>query len=147
MLLATVASHLGDRRHPYIRRWEDQTMNLRFAMLATFALVLGVGAPAMGKPGNQQCTPEMLADALTDLAEVCPCDQAVNHGQYVSCASHWAYRAVKEKSLPRACRRLVRKNTVRSICGKPNFVTCCRTGVLGTRCIIKTEKACLNVGG
>ena len=146
MLLATDEAISGIAGTRISGDGRTKTMKLRFATLATLALLLGAVAPAVAKPNNQ-CTPEMAAAALADLAVACPCDQAVNHGQYVSCGAHWAARAVREQTLPRACRRLVRKNTVRSVCGKPNFVTCCRTGFAGTRCIVRTETACLHVGG
>src|SRR5262249_52199155 len=81
-------------------------------------------------------------------AEACTWDTAANHGKYVSCASHWAFRSVHDGSLSRGCRKSMRRAAVQSVCGKPDFVTCCRQNDDGSsRCVVKTESTCVNVGG
>ena len=70
-------------------------------------------------------------------AATCVCATFDNHGQYVSCVAH----AVKEAPLAnRSCGAAVKKCAARSTCGKPGFVTCCRTAATGkTKCSTKSS--------
>src|SRR2546422_5972907 len=55
------------------------------------------------------------------------CSTAKSHGEYVSCVAHQAKAAVKAGTLPKQCKGTVVKCVAKSTCGKPGFVTCCRT--------------------
>lgn len=146
MLLATEPRN----RSNGTRTPDDQkgpSMRLVYSTLAALALLLGIAGTAAAKPDNRPCDATAMAEAQVALASVCPCDTAENHGQYVSCVAHWAVQAVRDGNLPRTCRRPLRRATVRSTCGKPNFITCCREGFAGTRCVIRTESLCLRLGG
>ena len=65
------------------------------------------------------------------------CTTASSHGQYVSCVAH---QVNANTSLPKACRGAVKKCAARSTCGKPGFVTCCKTKSSGTtKCSTKSS--------
>src|ERR1041384_4719165 len=90
--------------------------------------------------------------ARTQVESDCTCDQTdpplFNHGQHVSCAVHIAnLRASLDPSnpdfLPKSCKGVVKRCAGRSVCGKPNFVTCCITNTRGvTRCRPKRATVC-----
>src|SRR5262249_35270741 len=70
----------------------------------------------------------------------CHCHEAANHGAYVRCATKLAKNAVKGGTLSKHCQGAVTECATRSTCGKPGFVTCCRTTAKGkTHCSIKRD--------
>ena len=117
-------------------------------LLALLLVLLGTAGGAGARPARPPCDMATLVSAQLALAAACPCETAVNHGQYVSCAAHWAVQAVHDGTLPRGdCRRRLRRAVVHSTCGKPDVATCCRQGPAGTRCIIRSPAFCLRAGG
>ena len=77
-----------------------------------------------------------IAAARAAVALNCDCAGAANHGQYVKCAGEQARTTLVNKS----CRGAVVKCAAKSTCGKPNFVTCCRTNSKGvTKCSTKSS--------
>jgi len=88
--------------------------------------------------------PETAAAAAVQAAidARCDCLGATRHGAYVRCAVGVAKAAVKAGTLPRRCKGAVKSCAARSTCGKPGFVTCCRTTATGaTKCSIKRAPA------
>ena len=76
------------------------------------------------------------ADQACDAAGT-GCTTATSHGQYVSCVAH---QVNQNTSLPKECRGAAKKCAARSTCGKPGFVTCCRTSSSGTtKCSTKSS--------
>ena len=75
----------------------------------------------------------------------CACEAATRHRSYLSCASRVAHEAVASGALPRGCKAAVISCAHRSVCGKPDHVTCCRTTPKGTTtCAIRrSARACL----
>ena len=68
----------------------------------------------------------------------CQCATASNHGAYVHCVAH----AVKAAGIAKSLSGTVKRCAARSTCGKPGFVTCCRTNKKGvTKCSIKHDAA------
>ncbi len=86
------------------------------------------------------CPDAQVAAAIEAMVEAqCHCSTASNHGTFVRCAKHVAKAT---GSLPRSCKRAVADCAARSTCGKPGFVTCCRTTAKGkTTCSIKSDAA------
>jgi len=77
-----------------------------------------------------------FAAARKAVADNCDCTGAANHGTFVSCAADQANKTLMNKS----CRGQVVKCAARSTCGKPGFVTCCRTKASGaTKCSTKSS--------
>jgi hypothetical protein len=77
-----------------------------------------------------------IATARAAVATNCDCAGAVNHGQYVKCATEQAKMTLVNQS----CKGAVVKCAARSTCGKPGFVTCCRTTSKGTtKCSTKSR--------
>jgi hypothetical protein len=112
------------------------------------SLLLTVAVPAGSKPPAHVCEATALATAMQAVAAVCPCDTAANHGQYVSCAVGVIRQQLKSAALSWDCRRPVLSAVVHSTCGKPNFVTCCRTrGQASTCSIRRTAAGCVATGG
>src|SRR5262245_14021633 len=99
-------------------------------------------APALAGCGDHPGDTEAVAAARAQVAPDCDCAGAASHGAYVSCAAHVANdRANADPSLlPRYCKGAVKRCAARSTCGKPGFVTCCRTSSAGmTKCSTKSD--------
>src|SRR6266436_4419571 len=95
-------------------------------------------------PSYAKCDPTTdpdktdIANARAAVAANCLCGTATSHGAYVSCAAEQANSVLAYKS----CAGFVKKCASRSTCGKPGFVTCCRTNSKGvTRCSVKSGPA------
>src|SRR6185369_2055824 len=72
--------------------------------------------------------------ARLQIDQTCSCDTATNHGAYVHCVAH----AVKGSAAAKALGGAIKRCAAQSTCGKPGFVTCCRTNKHGTtKCSIK----------
>lgn len=104
-------------------------------------LVLSTAA-AHAKP----CDDPAAVMATRQAAEAqCPCGAATRHRSYVSCVSRVAHEAVVSGRLSPRCRAAVLSCAHRSVCGKPDYVTCCRTTPEGmTTCAIRrSARACI----
>lgn len=79
------------------------------------------------------------------------CDNAPNHGAYVSCVAQVANDLSKGTSptLPKTCKGAVKKCAARSACGKAGAVACYRTDDKGkTKCSIRSSATqCTATGG
>ena len=113
-------------------------MNRRFSVLATAALVtalLALPARSDARCDAAGADAADVAAARKAVADNCDCASAENHGAYVSCASTQAKATLTNTS----CRGAVVKCAAKSTCGKPGFVTCCRTKANGvTKCSTKS---------
>ena len=77
-----------------------------------------------------------IATARAAVAANCDCAGSTNHGQFVKCATGQAKANLANQS----CTGAVVKCAARSTCGKPGFVTCCRTNAKGvTKCSTKSS--------
>ncbi len=87
------------------------------------------------------CTNPSSAAAVRAMADAqCPCATATSHREYVKCVAGVAKSAVTSGSLPKQCRRAVLKCAAQSTCGRPGFVSCCRTSAKGVRkCSTKAD--------
>jgi hypothetical protein len=106
-------------------------------LVAAVALSLLVFTP---QRGEAKCDPTGadaadVAAARAAVAANCDCAGAANHGAFVSCAAEQA-KGLANKS----CRGVVVSCAAKSTCGKPGFVTCCRTKSTGaTKCSTKSS--------
>ncbi|HJQ82861.1 MAG TPA: hypothetical protein VKA21_02210 [Candidatus Binatia bacterium] len=95
-------------------------------------------AAACGEPGD----PAAVAGVRASIAQNCDCAGAENHGAYVSCATGVVSDAIAGGNLRAECRGNVVRCAARSTCGRPGFVTCCRTTAKGkTKCSTKSSAA------
>src|SRR3989442_2271545 len=101
---------------------------LRDLPAAAFLVVIaGLPAGALA-----MCTDQGAVCAARAKAEtMCSCAGATTHGQYVRCVRDVARAEVAALRLPRSCKGSVIRCAARSTCGRPVFVTCCRTDSLG----------------
>jgi len=112
-------------------------------LLAIAALCANPGL-AFGGCGDNPGDAEAVAAARDQVATDCDCAGAVSHGAYVSCAAGVANARAKAdpQLLPTYCKGAVKRCAARSTCGKPGFVTCCRTSSAGTtKCSTKRDSA------
>jgi len=71
------------------------------------------------------------------------CATATNHGTYVKCSAQalktfFANNPTDNKT----CKGQIQKCAAKSNCGKPNFVTCCKTNAKGiTKCSVPKDAA------
>ena len=81
------------------------------------------------------CDPQAATRARISAA--CDCG-VLTHAAYVKCVVH----AAKGAALSRTDARAIKKCAANSTCGKPGFITCCRTNRNGaTKCSIKHGSA------
>ena len=108
-------------------------------LLAGSLLVLApIGASA--KCGDNVGDNAAVAAARAQVETDCPCPSFTKHGQYVKCAKTVAKDRVDAMLLPKNCKGSVVKCAAKSTCGKPGFVTCCRTNSKGkTKCSTKKD--------
>jgi len=108
----------------------------RFAM-SVASLLLAIGS------ARAACTDSAAVASARAAAEIqCPCAMASNHTKYVQCVAQAAKTAARSGALPKQCRIDVVRCARRSICGKPGFVTCCRTNAAGhTKCAVAPSAA------
>jgi hypothetical protein len=86
------------------------------------------------------CDAETFARIQID--DACDCAGAANHGGYVRCVAHAVKAGVKAGTVPKAFSGGIVRCAAKSTCGKPGFVTCCRTNRKGVaKCSIKHDAA------
>src|SRR5262249_16976108 len=109
---------------------------------AGFVAALALSLVALtGQRVDAKCDPTGadaadVAAARAAVAANCDCAGAANHGTFVSCAADQAGKTLANNS----CKGVVVKCAARSTCGKPGFVTCCRTKASGvTKCSTKSS--------
>jgi hypothetical protein len=106
------------------------------ALTVFFAL----GSVAYAKCGDDPGDAAAVAAARAQVDTDCPCGTFTNHGQYVKCAKTVAIDRANANTLPKQCKGSVIKCAAKSTCGKPGFVTCCRTNAAGkTTCSTKPD--------
>ena len=111
-------------------------MRLVLVGFTAIAMAIGVAGEARAKCEDAAA----VAFARGEVATTCQCDGFANHGQYVKCAAGVAKLLADAGTLPKNCKGSVVMCAARSTCGKPGFVTCCRTDKLGkTRCSTKKD--------
>ncbi len=82
-----------------------------------------------------------LQGLRADILPACQCGSASSRGAFVRCARAQLAQVPAEQ-LVFFCRRTALKCLARSVCGKPEAVTCCRTNAHGVRrCAIKSDAA------
>ncbi len=115
-------------------------MKLPLARLVASLLLSAAAAHA--KP----CSNPAAVLETRQAAEVqCACGAATRHRSYMSCVLRVAHEAVVSGALSPRCKAAVMSCAQRSVCGKPDYVTCCRTTPKGTTtCAIRrSARVCL----
>jgi len=117
-------------------------------LLWSVAALLGTALPAVGQDtSGQPCGAEpddadQIAIVRAMAAGECDCASAASNGDYVNCVDAVADAAVADGSLRPECEDAVLSCAAQSTCGRPGFVTCCRTNRNGqTSCSIKSAAA------
>ncbi len=118
-LQGEIALTTSDAAHRLGR--EGGTTRMRSSMILLGLGVLLAATSAAAAPVD--CEPARCA-VQTALDAECPCDQATRHGQHVSCVARVVNRLAREGMVPKTCKGKIRRCAARSVCGKPDFVTC-----------------------
>ena len=92
------------------------------ALAALLALPAQLWATDTGRPDRRSCP----ADVDAAVAQHCPCDGSMNHGQYVRCVAHYGNALRKTGCRAGTAVRMIHC-AVLSTCGKPGAVVCCTT--------------------
>ena len=90
------------------------------ALFSFLALQTGVWATDGRRPESRSCPDDLEAA----VAEHCPCDGQVNHGQYVSCVVRYGNALRKAGCRAGTTVRMIRCAAL-STCGRPGAVVCC----------------------
>jgi len=98
------------------------------------------------KCGDSPCDAQAVANARAKADKQCNCSTAASNGAYTSCVSGVADSEASAGNLPAYCKGQVVRCAANSTCGRPGYVTCCRTNARGvTRCRPKRgTKRCRN---
>lgn len=101
-----------------------------------YTLVLAAAAVLVAMPAAPVSAqaPDCEAARCAVQAEInqhCSCEQASNHGRYVSCVAHVVKRLSRDGTVPTQCKGKIKRCAARSTCGKAGFVACTITE-LGT---------------
>lgn len=91
--------------------------------LMTMAAALVISLASVAAAASPDCEPARCA-VQAAIAQECSCETATNHGRYVSCVAHVVKRLSEQGLIPTNCKGKVTRCAARSICGKPEFVTC-----------------------
>jgi len=93
--------------------------------------------------GASQCADaQAAASTRAMIAAECPCASAMGHRAYAKCAAGVVSKAVKAGMLLKSCKGSLKRCAVQSTCGRPGFVTCCRTTAKGAqKCTVKKGAA------
>jgi hypothetical protein len=143
---------------------------MRSFVLAT-AVLWALVTPALARHSKghtrARCDGNPCAVA-TAVEAVCPCADAVNHGQYVRCVAHAVKAMSANGVIDRRCRGRVVALAAHSVCGRADAApclvptsTCGADGTCtddpsvdcvddtdcGTRCRVMTADACDNANG
>src|SRR5262249_13833169 len=116
----------------------------RSAMRPLLVLVVALALPAaaFASCGDNPGDAVAVATVRTAIDEACDCVGTSSHGAYLRCVLTQARAGVQARQLPRGCKGSVIRCAARSTCGKPGFVTCCRTSPTGdTACKVKRNPA------
>jgi len=92
------------------------------ALFAVLAFPADVWATDKRGPDRGSCP----ADVDAAVAQHCPCDGPMSHGQYVSCVAHYGNALRKAGCRAGTAIRMIRCAAL-STCGKPGAVVCCTT--------------------
>jgi len=115
-------------------------MKLLLPGLLTASLLVLAPSGASAKCGDNVGDNAAVAAARGQVEADCPCPSFTKHGEYVKCAKTVANDRVDAMLLPKNCKGSVVKCAAKSTCGKPGFVTCCRTNSKGkTKCSTKKD--------
>ena len=110
--------------------------------LIAFSLAIAAARPGFASCGDRPGDVQAVADARADAAAECDCTAAASHTGYVDCVARVASAAARAGRLRSHCRTPVVRCAVRSTCGRPGSVTCCRTRADGTRrCSVMSSAA------
>ena len=94
------------------------------ALFSFLALQTGVWATDGRRPESRSCPDDLEAA----VAEHCPCDGQVNHGQYVSCVVRYGNALRKAGCRAGTTVRMIRCAALSS-CGRPGAVVCCTSSI------------------
>ena len=109
----------------------------KLASLA-FAMLLVAGASSMARAQAPTCDTDGDGSLTCEEARCCfqqriltecNCEQADNHGRFVSCAAH-LIKDLEAEGMPRNCHGKLQRCAARSVCGKKDkgFHTCTSLG-------------------
>src|SRR5439155_23022755 len=119
-------SHTGLHGNGSTRRSTMRGPRGLLALFSFLALQTGVWATDGRRPESRSCPDDLEAA----VAEHCPCDGRVNHGQYVSCVVRYGNALRKAGCRAGTTVRMIRCAAL-STCGRPAAVVCC-TSSIGT---------------
>src|SRR2546426_12128360 len=108
---------------------------MRTSHAAALTLLLALAHPwpvaAASRCGSVAGDADQVAATRAAASAKCSCS-ALSHGAYVACVTKAAKDAARGGSLRKQCSAAVIGCAARSTCGRPGFVTCCRTDAAGT---------------
>ena len=103
---------------------------MRKTLVGVSLVVVWIAMPATWS-NAQQPDCEAARCAMQSAVDTC-CQNATNHGQFVSCVAHAMNAAARDGTIPTNCKGKVTRCAARSTCGKTGFSTCTPTCVIPT---------------
>jgi hypothetical protein len=107
----------------------------------SLALVGGARAACV----DPKCSDQAAVDKLRyDIGKSCDCTAATSHKKYMKCVRGAIKDALKDGSLPKTCKKAVKRCEGNSICGRAGAAVCCQLNGVGavTAKVVKKPEQC-----
>src|SRR6185295_6855546 len=102
-------------------------------------MIVASAAPLLAECGAGPGDAADMAAARADIEAACSCATAASRREYVRCALGVIGARVAGNVLGAECVKPLRRCVLRSTCGRPDAVTCCRVGAPRVRCAVKRD--------
>ena len=115
---------------------------MKTILLSVFASFLLMSSASTVRAQEELTCEDYRCMFQQQLLDECNCEEAENHGQYVSCAAH-IIKELSNQGMPRNCKGKLQRCAARSVCGKQDrgFATC-TTFEYGTCVAGETTSVC-----
>jgi hypothetical protein len=117
-------------------------------VLAVCGLSLALAGSAGAACIDAACADQESLDSLrAEIAETCDCAAATSHKKYMKCVRSTIKDAVQGGTLPKACKKAVKRCESDSTCGRTGAVVCCEMngGGMKARVVKKPEQCAATV--
>src|SRR5262245_26942109 len=100
--------------------------------LTVLGLLLALAPGARAVCVDPKCPDQVALDKLRyDIGKACDCETATSHKKYMKCVNGAIKAAVKDGSIAKQCKKVVKRCEGDSICGRAGAAVCCELSTVG----------------
>src|SRR5467141_4676549 len=108
--------------------------------LLGLAALLASPERALARPCESASDRAAVLETTAAIQAQCNCASAATHRDFIICAERVTKQRKAQNLLPGDCTNEANRCAKRSTCGRPGWVTCCRTNQRGrTHCYVKSD--------